>query len=315
MSARTTAAPAAPGGGRSATSIWLRGQPSLADVAEYYPDDYASVQRQLSAALDAGGAEAVAAYVQRLRSPERRRHPAAELREYIAAALVRQLSLAAATGVTSGTVRFGQRDGRIAQRLLFDHDLVRKPVSMRAFRALWPLVRQKDFLMPLVEPKGIYCFYSRELVAQLVTLIDGRSCLEIAAGDGTLSRFLGDRGAAVTATDDHSWQQHITYDPAVVREDARTALGSRRPQVVICSWPPAGNPFESGIFTTPSVELYVMIGSRSEFASGNWASYRAQHAFDMAEAPALSALVLPPELDCAVYLFRRRDAGSAAEPA
>ena len=42
------------------------------------------------------------------------------------------------------------------------------------------------------------------------------------------------------------------------------------------------------MFTTPSVELYMVIGSRSEFAAGNWAAYRAQDAFALTEEPALS---------------------------
>ena len=61
--------------------------------------------------------------------------------------------------------------------------------------------------MPLVEPRGIYCFYSGALVARLAALIGARSCVEIAAGDGTLSRFLRDAGVDVVATDDASWTQ------------------------------------------------------------------------------------------------------------
>lgn len=35
----------------------------------------------------------------------------------------------------------------------------------------------------------------------------------------------------------------------------------------------------------------------------NWAAYRQQTEFHMAEDQALSRLVLPPEIDSAVYLF------------
>ena len=58
--------------------------------------------------------------------------------------------------------------------------------------------------MPLVQPKGIYCFYSKPLIQDLAALIGQRSCIEIAAGDGTLSRFLAAKGVDLTATDDHS---------------------------------------------------------------------------------------------------------------
>jgi hypothetical protein len=76
--------------------------------------------------------------------------------------------------------------------------------------------------------------------------------------------------------------------------------------VVICSWPPAGNDFEREVFRTATVALYVVVGSRHRFATGNWAAYEEQAEFDFAEDPELGRLVLPPELDAAVYVFRRR---------
>ena len=60
------------------------------------------------------------------------------------------------------------------------------------FKTLWPLLWQRRYLMPLVARKGIYCFYSARLVDRLAALIGDRPALEIAAGDGTLSRFLRD---------------------------------------------------------------------------------------------------------------------------
>jgi hypothetical protein len=49
----------------------------------------------------------------------------------------------------------------------------------------------------------------------------------------------------------------------------------------------------------------VVIGSRHQFAAGTWEAYEQQTAFEFAEDPELSRLVLPPELDAAVYVFRR----------
>jgi hypothetical protein len=60
------------------------------------------------------------------------------------------------------------------------------------------------------------------------------------------------------------------------------------------------------VFTTRSVELYIVIGSRHQFAAGNWATYEQQTTFELEESFELSRLVLPPELDAAVYLFRRK---------
>ena len=99
-------------------------------------------------------------------------------------------------------------------------------------------------------------------------------------------------------------------EPEVVSALARqrlaaAALRERAPAVVICSWPPAGNPFEQFVFKTASVELYIVIASRSEFAAGNWAAYRGQDAFTMRLDEELSRLVLPPEIASAVYVFER----------
>ena len=56
---------------------------------------------------------------------------------------------------------------------------------------------------------------------------------------------------------------------------------------------------------------YIVIASRSEFAAGAWSAYREQTAFAFREDPALSRLVLPPEIESAVYVFERRDTAPA----
>ncbi|MGC4116219.1 MAG: hypothetical protein QM765_16905 [Myxococcales bacterium] len=213
---------------------------------------------------------------------------------------------AAAALQTSGTVRFGLFEGTLVQKLLFRQGLDRKPASLRAFRFWWRFVRQKRILMPLVQPRGIYCFYTRELVAALAKLVAGRSCLEIAAGDGTLSRFLNEAGVAVRATDNRAWAKSIAYPASVEKLDAQGALERHQPQVVLCSWPPPANRFEKAVLASRCVQTYVVIGSRHRFASGDWAAYEEQQGFDWAVDEALSALVLPPELDSAVLVFRRK---------
>lgn len=162
--------------------------------------------------------------------------------------------------------------------------------------------------MPLVEPKGIYCLCSSGPIRALAEMIGDRSCLEIAAGDGTLSRFLAVEGVRIAATHDHSWRHSIDFPESVVRQDARTALRARRPQVVICSWPPRGNSFEREVFKTRSVELYVLIASRHEFAAGNWVACERQTEFTFAEDPALSRLLLPPRAGGRRLRLRAEDA-------
>jgi hypothetical protein len=160
--------------------------------------------------------------------------------------------------------------------------------------------------MPLVQGKGIYCFYSRQLIEKLAEMIASRSCLEIAAGDGTLTRFLQAQGVQLTATDTHAWSSAVQYPEWVGKLGAREALATFSPEVVICSWPPAQNDFERHVFNTPGVQLYIVIGSRHRFAFGNWKDYQQQTTFDLQEDTQLSSLLLPPELESAVYVFRRR---------
>lgn len=93
---------------------------------------------------------------------------------------------------------------------------------------------------------------------------------EIAAGDGTLSRFLTDAGVAIAATDDFSWDHAVRCGEDVQRLDARKSLRLHAPTVVVCSWPPLGN--------TSSIR----------------------------EEPSLSRLIPPGDVDGAVHLFRRQ---------
>ena len=295
---------------------WLRSGPPLAELSAAYPREWERVQRELHAVLTRDDADELIAYIKAVSQPEPSRaggriRPArerisSEVRRQMAALVLKRAVFRASTGVPEGRVRFNLLNGFVAQKLLFRRDLERKPVSMWLFRLVWPLIGQRRLLMPLVQPKGIWCFYSAALVARLAALIDERRCLEIAAGDGTLSRFLVDAGVRVTATDDYSWSDSIDFPESVLRQDARTALRAHQPEVVICSWPPAGNSFERHVFTTPSVQQYIVISSESEHSTGNWAAYRQQSSFDVVKDEELSRLVLPPEVKHAVYVFTRR---------
>ncbi|NTV96977.1 MAG: hypothetical protein HGA75_16455 [Thiobacillus sp.] len=311
-----------PGKATAEALEWLRGNPSLADLKARYPKDWQAVSDELAGIVGSGEPERLQAYMAELaapvsapagrvgRRPDQGKLEAAALGKMVRHRMVhlalKNSVLAAAAGGKTGKVRFNWLNGFVAQKLLFAHDLVRKPVSMFWFRLVWPLLWQKALLMPLVEAKGIYCFYSRPLVEGLARLIGDRECLEVAAGDGTLSRFLADAGVRVTATDDYSWKRTVDYPESVLQLDAGHALKRFRPSVVVCSWPPANNPFERLILADPGVELYIVIGSRHTFATGNWDDYRAQSGFEMVEDAELGRGVLPPELAGTVWLFRRR---------
>lgn len=308
------------------------GSATLDSLQERFPLEWKAVGEALVAAASTRRPQDLAAFMNRFHREEKPWRARLE-RERVSAAAVKaalphlakarmarlaaeELLRTAAARLATGqgtdgaapgtTLRFGLWSGWLVQRLFFARGLERKPVSMAAFRWVWPLVRQRRLLMPLVQPRGIYCFYSRELVLALAELIGDRSCLEIAAGDGTLSRFLNAAGTTVRATDDHSWSHAVAYPDGVEALDAAAALRRDRPAVVLCSFPPPGNAFEGTVFQTASVETYVVITTRHRFAAGDWNAYTQQDGFLLTDDLRLSRLVLPPELDPAVLIFRRR---------
>ena len=291
----------------------LNNEPGLQELKEAYPQEWEAVNRELANIISRSNGDAVQSYLKHLstRATEKRRcnkreQIGHEVRYRMARLALKQHYVAVASGVESGKVRFNLLNGMIAQKLLFSAGLTRKPVALFWFRLLWPLLWQRRLLMPLVQPEGIYCFYSKQLIAALAKLISGRNCLEIGAGDGTLSSFLNNAGTLVVATDDYSWSHTVKYPEQVLKRDAREALAEFSPEVVLCSWPPAANNFERQVFRTKSVQMYIVIGSRHRHAAGNWEEYQNQTGFQLEEDRRLSAMVLPPELDSAVYIFRRK---------
>jgi hypothetical protein len=295
---------------------------SLDDLMAAHPALWREVGQGLVEASAKRSPEALAAFVERAlataepwRERVRKSHGNPEVLEQalpkvIAARMARlaveRTLLAAATGIASGGVRMGRVSGALVNALLFAGGaLDRKPASMAAFRLLWPLVSDRRLLMPLVQPRGIWCFYSRALVRGLAALAAGRPVLELAAGDGTLARFLSAEGVAITATDDHSWKG-ATFPASVEKLEATAALARHRAPVVLCSFPPPGNRFERKVFEAEHVHLYVVVTSRHRHAAGDWEAYEAQAAFERTVDERLSRLVLPPELDPAVLVFRRR---------
>jgi hypothetical protein len=185
---------------------WVCHEAHLRELMERYPETWQIVGPQLVSVLEGGQVPTLNDYSTKAKSVEETWHYKIRQSRYntkvIESAMPRLIASrmallamdqcyhAAATGKASGKVRFNLLNGYIIQKLLFSHHLTRKPVSLKWFLFWWRIVRQKRLLMPLVQPRGIYCFYSKELIKELCILIGDRNCLEIAAGDGTLTRFL-----------------------------------------------------------------------------------------------------------------------------
>lgn len=302
------------------------GDATLEDLQRRFPQEWSAVGAALVAAAETKRPEAMVAFMRRFQEKakpwrarvETRRAGSAAVKAALPhLAMARMARLAVqqtlqataarvATGGTAvGHLRFRRWSGWLVQQLFFARGLRRKPVSMKAFRWLWPLVTQRRILMPLVTPLGMYCFYSRELILALAERIGERSCLELAAGDGTLARFLSAAGTTVIATDDRSWSHAISYPDDVEALEATEALRRYRPSVVLCSFPPPNNTFERAVFESASVDLYVVVTTRHRFAAGDWDGYARQTRFERSDEKSLARLVLPPEIDPAVLVFRR----------
>lgn len=196
-------------------------------------------------------------------------------------------------------------DRFVAENLFFNRKQQRRCPSRLLFQIVWPLVRGKSAISAALQGMGIYCVFSQEFGRALKRLINGRPCLEVGAGDGTLTLLLDTLGVVTQATDDYSWEKRIRYPDWVEKISAQDALKQYSPKVVICSWPPPGNHFEEKIFSTASVELYIAIVSKHHYAAGNWQAYKQQKRFSWQADTFLTRLLLPKEWDHEVLVFRR----------
>lgn len=223
--------------------------------------------------------------------------------------LLQRLIFASSTNKIKNKTRLNIWDGFILQKLLFEKDLIRKPVSLGLFTFFWKFIVNKKVLLPLVNERGIYCFYTKQLINNLSTILDGKYCVEIATGDGTLTKFLKDKNINCIATDDFSWDYFINYPDFVEKANAKAALNKYNPEVVLCSWPVPNNSYEKHVFKTKSVELYIVIGTKNPKITGDYDAYynAASENFTMELDERLSSLILPPSEDNAVYLFRRKN--------
>ncbi|RZJ39997.1 MAG: hypothetical protein EON87_18935, partial [Brevundimonas sp.] len=186
---------------------WLAGRPSLEQMRSRCPEDWSIVERDLAEALERKSAEALDRLLLRGVAGERtgktKRSAAGRAPLHATRQLVRKrmtllalekVSIGAASGAGANEMRYGRRT-RILTSLLFrDRRGDRKAVSSRLFRCLWPLVPEKARFLLAAQTRGSYCFFSDRLIGELKHLIGGRKAIEIAAGDGTLSRLLQDRG-------------------------------------------------------------------------------------------------------------------------
>jgi hypothetical protein len=185
-----------------------------------------------------------------------------------------------------------------------------KILSETIFDKRWSSFKNQDLLLFAMQQRGYWNIPTYESLRFISELIQKNDIvLEIGAGHGLLSHGLKQLGIHVTATDNFSWKNEtrsLKSSGFVKKLDAGDALRLFTPKVVICSWPPAQNSFETQIFETLSVQIYLVILSKHKFASGNWEVYKNQKNFTCSKIEHLTRSLRPIEAEQELYIFRRK---------
>lgn len=89
---------------------------------------------------------------------------------------------------------------------------------------------------------GLFPILTTQVINEMADWIGDRTCLEIMAGCGWLSKGLAEKGIKIYATDDCSWEFHSNQDKYVYPVEKLNALNSvkkyKSANVLIVSWPP-----------------------------------------------------------------------------
>src|SRR4051812_44634568 len=96
----------------AADRAWLADDPPAGEIRERFPAEWATVQKELAAVVDADDVEAIKRYAARVAAgggAVRNDREAVRVmaRQRLAADALRQMGVAAATGVRGGRLRFG----------------------------------------------------------------------------------------------------------------------------------------------------------------------------------------------------------------
>jgi hypothetical protein len=299
------------------TLTYLEKSPPLEELQQRYPEDWDLAERELAAAIrdkDKARLDQLMRPLDAMPKRHTRQQPVSkqEARDLQHKLIRQRMSAIAIERYLKGSLadpkaaHLGFADRLLLRLIFFRAGWRRKLVSPFLFRHLWPRVKRKNLLMPMAEAHGIYNFFSSTLLTGLAREIGNAKCLEIAAGDGFLTRVLQQRGVDIRATDDQSWAgKGIAFD-GIEKLDAAAALTAHQPEIVLCAWPPARNNFEQHVFGTPSVRRYILIASEHRNLAGNWPLYQAVTDFGIEKNTELGRHLYPPEAGGAVYIFDRR---------
>lgn len=128
-----------------------------------------------------------------------------------------------------------------------------------------------DYIFAPCEVLDIFQFYSTEFidhVAQSINSLGPKRIVEVGAGDGYLSYFLGEHGVDIVPTDDYSrdfikrpgWVEKIGHIDALKKYD---------PDLVFINWEEFQATYSLDVLAYPSVKHLLWIGEGSDGCTGS----------------------------------------------
>jgi hypothetical protein len=298
-----------------------KGEPTLRELAAEYPSVWQEVIAGLRERVSSNQGEALITWRQgalsELSKSRTQKVTDGDLQQSQAwvRAKMTLLAIEQFSDVMTGKIGKGPK---LKDSIFFRFFILRRLISQNTFNVdefdrRWRRLSDPVWAAGQLQRSGIWSVPTTDVVQKIADLCKGKKTLELGAGQGLLYAALKRAGINIDAVDNESWtSHHQTVGRAsrgatgVLQIDASEALKTLKPSVVICSWPPAGNSFEEDVFTTRSVDLYLVILSKQSFASGNWSAYKAQKNFECTTVPALNSLLRPVEIEQQLLIFRRR---------
>jgi len=128
-----------------------------------------------------------------------------------------------------------------------------------------------DYIFTPCEVLDIFQFYSTEFIDHIVKTINKlgpRSIVEVGAGDGYLSYFLGERGVDIVPTDDYS-RPHINRPERVEKIGQKDALKKYNPDHVVINWEEFQATISLDVLAHPSVKHLLWIGEGKGGCTGS----------------------------------------------
>ena len=128
-----------------------------------------------------------------------------------------------------------------------------------------------DYIFSPCEVLDIFQFYSTEFIDQIVETINKlgpQSIVEIGAGDGYLSYFLGECGVDIVPTDDYS-RPHINRPQRVEKIGHKDALRKYEPDLVVINWEEYLGEYSFDALGYPSVKHLLWIGEGEGGCTGS----------------------------------------------